>query len=197
MEKIYIIFEASPGIKEEDVKDFEALNHRFCELVTLEEVTKGLKSLVDCKGILDCTMNFKIYNRILDRKEGIELKNSNGKTYIRTAKNNFLVKGIFMNQLMVAQYNEALRDEQNRNLEEYYSRIKTLLMLIPKISNRLRFEEGFKSEQGIDVSEMVGGKKTYRLVKEIPEIKDINVEYITPDDIKILLDLLKVGEYLS
>ncbi|MGL4452470.1 MAG: hypothetical protein ACRCTZ_14995 [Sarcina sp.] len=197
MEKIYILFETPANIPEEDVKAFGALRYRFCELVTYGEVTRKEKDLSNCKGILDCTSDFKIYNAILKRKEGREFKTAEGESYIHTARGNFVMKGVTISQLMCAEYNRNLQDDQDKAIEKYISKVRQLLMLIPKIANRLKFEEGFKSLEGIDVSDAIGGNKKYVLVKQLPEFKEANVEYITPDDIKLLVDLIKVGEFIK
>lgn len=196
MEKIYIVFETPASIPEEDVKSFGALKYRFCELVTYGEVVRKEKDLANCKGILDCTADFKIYNAIIKRKEGSEFKTVDGEPYIATTRGNFVMKGMTMSQLMCAEYNRTLQDEQDAAIEKYMCKVKQLLMLIPKIANRLKFEEGFKSLEGIDVSDAIGGNKKYVLVKQLPEFKEANVEYITPDDIKLLVDLIKVGEFI-
>lgn len=197
MEKVYVVFETPQSITDDEVKEFNALGYRFCELVTYNEVLKKIKPLDVCRGILDCTIGFKIYESMLKRKEGNEYKNSKGETYLRTVKGNFIVKGVLISQLMCAKFNKGLQEEQNKSLDEYQRKIKTLLMLIPKISNKLKFEEGFKSQEGIDVSDVIGGGRVYKLVKKLPEFPSPNVEYITPDDINILKDLLKVGEHIE
>lgn len=197
MEKVYIIFDTPPNITEEDIKSFGALNHRFCELVTFGEIIRKEKDLSVCKGVLDCTNGFKIYEQILKRKEGSEFKTTVGELYLHTAKGNFVMKGIMMSQLTCASYNKTLQEEQDKNLKKYVSKIKQLLKLIPKIANRLKFEEGFVSVEGIDVSDVIGGDKRYVLVKQVPEFKLANVEYIVPDDIKLLNDLIKVGEFIK
>ncbi|MGL5718300.1 MAG: hypothetical protein ACRCX2_35175 [Paraclostridium sp.] len=199
MSRIAIIFSSNNDNTVEDIKSFEGLKRRFCEVITQEEIKINPDILKQYAGMLDCTNNHIFYNGSLSRKSGTEFK-SGDKTYVKTATNKFIVTGPSIFQLTATKYNKTpnIVESEKKSYDSYNGSLNFLYSLIREINNTLMYEEGIKNE-GIVLNEILekNNSKIYKLVREIPKSKDSNTIYITPEDVRILKEIVALKGVIS
>jgi hypothetical protein len=198
MEKIAILFSTNNINKSEDIKNYTGLQRRFCEVITMDEVKLNPRILTEYAGLLDCSEGNLVYNGKIRNNSGKEYK-KNDQTYIKTATNKFIVNGPTITQLtasMFSQKEEILQREKN-TYEVYDAALEFLYSLIKPIQNILNYELAMTTN-GILINDILGktNEKVYKLVKTLPEKRDSNTVYITPDEIKVLNEIIKLKDVI-
>ena len=82
-----------------------------------------------------------------------------------------------------------------KNINEYRDKVLFLTNKDPEYKNLLNFEKAIN--EGIDFSDFVkvnNNNKTYKLINKIPDKKEENVIYVTPENIEILHKLIEISK---
>lgn len=197
---ILVLFESNIAISEETLLDeTSALQRRFCDVSTIENVKKNPSIVKEYQYLVDCTFDNKFYMKYLKNKQGQLIKGEF--PYIKTATNKIIVQGPNISRLTAGKYSqsEAMKEKVQQDIQEYDDRINFLISKEPKLKNILNYEEGMKTT-GIDVTSYIksnNSKKIYKLINNIPEKYDENIVYITPNEIEILKAFVKYSENIK
>ncbi|MGL6132426.1 MAG: hypothetical protein ACRCZ9_12510 [Fusobacteriaceae bacterium] len=221
MRYIYVIYNKEELKKiglEIDDETIKRLLDPYSRVVELSEIVNRTVSLENAKAMMDCTSNHVFYNNALAKKNGSEYKNSDGRSFIRTLKGNFIMKGVPVLDIMLAiktrnsvpsklsNDNHQFQLEQETikrldvNLESLMNKhhliLEDLGKHIPAIVNNKRYEKAMEGP-GVDVFVSSFRDVRYQLVKDESVNVDPGVEKITPNDIKLLKDLQSLMENLK
>ncbi len=197
---ILILFESNTAISEETILDeTSALQRRFCDISTIENVKKNPSIVKEYQYLLDCTFDNKFYMKYLNNKQGQMIKGEF--PYIKTATNKIIIQGPNISRLTAMKYSksESIKEKVQQDIKEYDDKINFLISKEPKLKNILNYEEGMRTN-GIDVTSYIknsNGKKIYKLINNIPENYDENIVYITPNEINILEAFIKMSENIK
>ncbi|MGL5717870.1 hypothetical protein [Cetobacterium sp.] len=194
MSKIVAIFSNNNFYTKEKIKNFESLQRQFVDLEVLESFQKKELSIANYKVVIDCTDSNNLYNKMLEQKKGKEISDRKT-TYLLTPSGKIVLKAPSTNKYFSAEFNdsETVRENVKKVFEEYNKAIEFAYSKIDEIKNLKIFNKGI--EVGIDITDFIDkkiGETKYKLVLEIPENKEINTEYITPEQISIIKDFLSI-----
>lgn len=193
--KIIIIFEPNTLVTSEEIKSSLVLQRRYSDIFVIDEIAKNSELLKPYKYLLDCTQNNKLFHKYLSNKKGILIKEKY--EYIKTATNKIIMPGPNISQLTITKYstNKEIKDLYEKNKEEYYDKILFLTYKEPEYKNKIEFENSIK--EGLDFTDFVTkskNQKRYKLINQIPENKEENTIYVTPENIEILHKLIEVSK---
>lgn len=195
MNIILVIFNKNENLLKNKNLAETGLMFKFCDICYLEELDKNV--LPKYKAICDCTDSFAIYNSFISKKKGVELTENNFK-FIKTPRNNFLIKGCTLTQLYANEKaSNSIKEQVRENLKKYKLSLDFILKKIPETRNKIIFEEGIS--KGIDITDYVTNKsskseKVYKLVNEIPKYTEPNTEYLTYENVFILEKIKNIFE---
>lgn len=197
---ILVLFESNTAISEETILDeTSALQRRFCDISTIENIKKNPSIIKEYQYLVDCTFDNKFYMKYLKNKQGNIIKGEF--PYIKTATNKIIIQGPNISRLTAMKYSksESIKEKVQQDIKEYDDKINFLISKEPKLKNILNYEEGMRTN-GIDVTSYIknsNGKKIYKLINNIPENYDENIVYITPNEINILEAFIKMSENIK
>lgn len=194
MQKIVVIFSNNNFYTKEKIKNFEPLQREFVDLEIIESFQKKELSVADYKVVIDCTdFNF-LYKKMLEQKKGKEI--NDGKfVYLLTPSKKIVLKAPSINRYFAGEFNDSdiIRENVKSVFEEYNKVIEFAYSKIDTIKNIKLFNKGIES--GIDISDFIEnkiGETKYKLVLQVPQKKELNTEYITPEEISIIKDFLSI-----
>lgn len=202
MEKKYIliIFNTNKAITKEIIENAHGLRYSFCDITTIDNVLANKEKLIEYKAVIDCTDNTIFYKSQKSMKNGVELTEQEIK-YIKTSTNKFISTGPNISRLTATQFNQSqqVMENFNKDLNEYIKTINFITKKIPETRNINIFDNAMKTDGVILDLEIKNNfnKKQYKLVKKVPEQKEINTEYVTYDDIFILRELEKIIDFIK
>lgn len=191
--KIIIVFETNNLITSDEIKSSLVIKRKYSDIYTLDEIYKDSNILKNYNYLLDCTFENKIFKQYLNNKKGILIKEKYD--YIKTSTNKIILAGPNISQLTVAIYNKDMNEIFEKNINEYRDKVLFLTNKDPEYKNLLNFEKAIN--EGIDFSDFVkvnNNNKTYKLINKIPDKKEENVIYVTPENIEILHKLIEISK---
>lgn len=193
--KILIVFETANNILSEgDILNSPLLMDYYCEFITYEKLSKNANMLNDYKVVFDCTSNLKIMKFI--ENKGIFIKNLFNYYNLNDV---VFINGFQIHSFLISKENEGLINKEVK--ENMKSTFETYKKMLDFLKNNFLEEENFSIEdfseklnKGIEIS---GQKKRYVLVKNIPEEKEENTEYVMASSIALLKDVFEVFDYIK
>lgn len=194
MNKIVAVFTESKFYTKEKITNFEPLQKQYVDLEVYTSFQKKENDMNNYNVIIDCGDFNLFYQNLLDKKMGREVKEKEI-TYLLTPNKRIIVKAPSINRFFAGEFgnSETIYESVKDVLTEYNRVIEFAYTKIPSIKNIKNFNKGL--EVGIDISDFIEtkvGETKYKLVLEIPENKEINTEYITPEQISIIKDFLSI-----
>lgn len=198
MKLIAVVFTADRSNTTEKIKEYRGLGHRFCDILTNEDIKKDGSVLSKYQGLIDCTSENKIYDSILNSKRGMKINDK--VEYLKTTQGKIIVKGPNILQLTATNFStsQEVVDKYNRDIESYKVSIEFISLKIPKLKSLIMAETGLENG-GIIINEVLGkdNQKIYKLVLKIPAVLEPNVEYIPMENLEIFKELKRLGENIA
>lgn len=200
-DEILIVFETNKVVTKEILNDAIGLKRSDCIIVTLDEVVNYQVNPKEYFAILDGTVNNKIIQ--MNKEKGVLLK-ENGIPFLQLTQNNvFVVPAPNISQLTALHFDSS---ERSRSLfqdaiKEYDNKINFLKNKNVKLRTKNDFQQAYPTT-GIILNPLMEEnngnlKKVYKLIKDIPEQKETNVEYLTLEHLEILHDIEKLLHYIK
>lgn len=194
MQKIVAIFSENNFYTKDKIINFEPLQREHLELEVVSTFQKKEKNIQDYNVVIDCTESNYLYEKMLEQKKGKEISDKNF-TYLLTPNKRIVLKAPSANKYFAGEFNdtEVIRENVKKVFEEYNNTVEFAYSKVPSIKNIKLFNSGI--ERGIDISDFIEnkiGETKYKLVLKIPENRELNTEYITPDEISIIKDFLSI-----
>ena len=192
-DKILIIFNLYGNITRDDINNFELLKLDFVDVVLMEDLANNQKILTEYKVVYDCTNLNNVYN-FIKSQNAIELID---KFKYLKINNQIFLNGTAINHFMITKREsefipQELKEIKKNTTAEFLKKLDFLKQFI-EIKNT--YEEVNEAlEKGIEYHT---NDKKYIITKEIPNIKEENVSYITNSDIPIIKDILHIFEYIK
>ncbi|MGL4998532.1 MAG: hypothetical protein ACRC5T_06135, partial [Cetobacterium sp.] len=160
----------------------------------ISEIRDGTIKTGDYEVIIDGTDDNSAYNNSLNKRTASEVTSS-GETYLVTPQGRTILKMDNIAKFFAADFNKELLFKVKESISKFERILSFAYDRIPEVKNEMAFLKAIT--EGIDVSSYVKNeKKRYVLIDKIPLTKEEGVNYITPGNIKLLLDFLKIKEVI-
>ena len=194
-DRILVVFEETNQFKKDQISELVNLSRKECVITTIDEISKN-KNIKDFCSVVDCTFDNKIFNK--NKEKGTVLKNDNIVYLILKENNKIVCVGPNLSQLTTCNSNNVSIQEK---FQESYSKYNKIIDFLISKNQFLRNKDSFNKGtiNGLILNDVIKTNqyKIYKLVYNIPKIKEPNVEYITFENIEILNELKNIIEEMT